>query len=344
VREPRHVDLVEQDLDALAALAEHVGQRAVVGDLAARQRFAAQLVLEALDAIGVARTVVEVARHHEGGEAGGSRRVAVDPRQQDRDVAAGVGAEPLLAVQAPVATVGHGAKFVGADVRAARLLRHELRALHQFGGIEGDHAPAVLLAQLLGAVAQHQHGRELGDGERAHQAELGLREEIMQRELDHRRDAGRPAEDRPVRCGVQAELVEAHLLHLVVGGMMLDPLHVAAKAVAVVQHRRMLVGLIGPAIEIAAGQPAEPIEVRPEMHLLVGAEIKAEKIAQAGVCLEEIEFAAVAADMVGPAPCGRSARLRLRGQVRVHAFLQGCFAEHSPLDGRAGKRLNRPVF
>ena len=116
---------------------------------------------------------------------------------------------------------------------------------------------------------------------------------------------------------MQAELVEADLLHLVIGRMMLDPLHVAAEAVAVVEDRRMLVGLVGPAIEVAAGQSAEPVEVRPEMRLLVGGEIEAEEIAQAAVDLEEIEVAAVAADVIRPAADGRSSC----AHVRVHAFL-----------------------
>ena len=325
MRQPRHVHLVEQNLDALAAVAQHVGERAGIGDFAAGQQLAAHLVLQPHDAIGVARSVVEVARHHERRQAGRSRRVAFDPGQQDGDVAAGVGAEPFLAMQAPVPAVGHRAQFVGTDVGAAGLFRHELRALHQLGGIQRNHATPVLLAQLLGAVAQHQHGREFGDGQRTHQAELGLREEIVQGELDEGGNARRPAEDGAMRCGVQAELVEADPFHLVIGRMMLDPLLVAAEAVAVVQHRRMLVGLVGPAIQIAAGECAQPVEVRPEMDLLVRAEIEAQQIAQAPIGLEEIEIPAVAADVIRPVARARSRRfpgcVPVGVPMRVHAFL-----------------------
>jgi hypothetical protein len=219
-------------------------------------------------------------------------------------------------------SIGHGHQLVGADVGATRLLGHELRALQQLGGIERDHALAVLLAQLGRAVAQHQHGGELGDGERAHQAELGLREEVVQGELHQRRHAGRPAEDRPMRRGMQAELVEADLLHLAIGGVMLDPLHVAAEAVAVVQHRRMLVGKAGPTVEIAAGELAQAVEVRPEVRLFLRRQVEPEQIAETRIGPEQVQPAAVAADMVGAAR--RAAGVAFRPRRRDLALCAHC--------------------
>ena len=53
---------------------------------------------------------------------------------------------------------------------------------------------------------------------------------------------------------MQAEFAEGDALHLAVGGMVFDPVLVAAEAVAGMQHRRMLVGGVGQFVEAAAGE------------------------------------------------------------------------------------------
>ncbi|MGY4423391.1 hypothetical protein ACVWY2_005840 [Bradyrhizobium sp. JR6.1] len=54
----------------------------------------------------------------------------------------------------------------------------------------------------------------------------------------------------------------AGLLDLAIGRMIFDVLHVAAELVALVQHRRMPVGKPRAFVESAAGQSAEPVEMR----------------------------------------------------------------------------------
>ena len=61
--------------------------------------------------------------------------------------------------------------------------------------------------------------------------------------------------------GVELEVAERDLLHLAVGGMVVDPVLVAAETVAGLQHRRMLVGGSRELVEPAAGKRAEAVEM-----------------------------------------------------------------------------------
>ncbi|MBL0899257.1 MAG: DUF2585 family protein, partial [Reyranella sp.] len=92
----------------------------------------------------------------------------------------------------------------------------------------------------------------------------------------------------------------------------------------------------GIAVAVAAGEPTEPVEVRPEVGLFLGSEIEPQQILQTAVGLEEIESPAVASDVLRP---GAGRRLR-RDHVRVHAAPPVSSAEHWSLDGGAGKRFN----
>ena len=56
--------------------------------------------------------------------------------------------------------------------------------------------------------------------------------------------------------------LERDLLHLAIGRVVVDPVLVAAEAVARMQHRRMLVGDLRQLVEPAAGERAQPIEMR----------------------------------------------------------------------------------
>ena len=57
----------------------------------------------------------------------------------------------------------------------------------------------------------------------------------------------------------------AALLQFAIGRVILDRLRVAAEAVALMQHRRMPVGKPRAFVEMAAGERAEPIEMRLDM-------------------------------------------------------------------------------
>src|SRR6185312_16586723 len=117
--------------EALVELAELIGEGPLEGDLAARHGPAAELVLEAEDPVGIARAVGKRFRHQEQAEAATARRRALRPRQQDREFGVGVRTEPLLAVEPPGVAVANSRQFGRADVGAAALLGHELRALQQ---------------------------------------------------------------------------------------------------------------------------------------------------------------------------------------------------------------------
>ncbi len=76
----------------------------------------------------------------------------------------------------------------------------------------------------------------------------------------------RPAHDALAdRERVDAELAERGIFQLAVGRVVFDILGVAAELVALVQHRGMAVGQPRAFVEIAAGQPAETVEMRLDM-------------------------------------------------------------------------------
>ncbi len=105
----------------------------------------------------------------------------------------------------------------------------------------------------------------IGDVDRATEAELRLVEQQREGVLRNRRQRGGPAENRPVTHRVDAELAIRDRLEPPIRGVVLDPLPVAAEAVAVVQHRRVLVGERRALIEFAGGEFTEPVEMRFEM-------------------------------------------------------------------------------
>ena len=117
--------------------------------------------------------------------------------------------------------------------------------------------------------------RGVGDADRAHQPELGLHEQILQRVFGDRRQRTVHAERAGAMAhGMELEIAEGDLFHLAIGGMIVDPVLVAAEAVARMQHRRMLVGDAGQLVEPAAGELAEPIEMRFQLAKIICCQIK----------------------------------------------------------------------
>ena len=90
---------------------------------------------------------------------------------------------------------------------------------------------------------------------------------------------------------VHAEFLEGDLLHLAIGGVVVDPVLVAAEAVARLQHRRMLVGHHRQLVEPAAGQRAQPLEMR--RHLLAQAGLHVEPHQVLELAVDRIEVLAV---------------------------------------------------
>ena len=79
---------------------------------------------------------------------------------------------------------------------------------------------------------------------------------------------------------MQSEFAERDPLHLAIGRMILDPILVAAEAIARMKHRRMLVGDVGKFVEAAAREFAEAIEMRLEMRAQRGLHVKVEQVAK----------------------------------------------------------------
>ena len=113
------------------------------------------------------------------------------------------------------------------------------------------------------AEARQQHRGAVGDVDRTAEAELGLVEQIGEGVLGGGRIGLRPAENAlAVRHRVDAEFAVGDALQLAIGRVILDPLPVAAEAVAMMQHRRVPVGEPRALVEMVARERAEPIEMR----------------------------------------------------------------------------------
>ena len=139
--------------------------------------------------------------------------------------------------------------------------------------------------------------RRVGDADRAHQAELGLHEQILEHVFGDRRQRLLEAEHAAAMAhGVELEIRECNLLHLAVGRVVLDPVLVAALAIARMQHRRMLVGDRRKLVETPTGQSPQPLELRREAGARIGVEIHRQQLAQARIDAEEIHPAAVGRD------------------------------------------------
>ena len=99
--------------------------------------------------------------------------------------------------------------------------------------------------------------------------------------------------------GMELEIAERDVLHLAVGGVIVDPVLVAAETVARVEYRRMLVGHAGQLVEPAAGELAEPVEMRLQLLEIVRCQIKRQQVAQAAVDGIEILSGAVRREVFG---------------------------------------------
>ncbi len=142
----------------------------------------------------------------------------------------------------------------GADVGAAGLLRHPLRALPQVLERGGGQPRQVAPAQRLVAEARQHPRRGVGHVHGAEQAELRLREEVGQRVLHDVRHAAGPAQHAvAVRHRGETEALEGQLLHRAVGRVEDDLVHAAAALVVGAQGGRMAVGRGRERVQLVAG-------------------------------------------------------------------------------------------
>ena len=158
-------------------------------------------------------------------------------------------------------------KLGGSDIGTAGLLRHELRALEQRGGVLTPHPLEISPAQFIRSETAHQFGRAVGEVDGAKQAELGLRKQIVKHVFCDRRHRRRPAKHTAaVAHRVHSEFSEGDAFHLAIGGMIFDPLLIAAVPVARMQHRLMTLGLVRQIMQPASGELTELRKVRLEMR------------------------------------------------------------------------------
>ena len=106
---------------------------------------------------------------------------------------------------------------------------------------------------------------------------------------------------------MNAELAEGRLLQFAIGRMIFDPLHVAAKAVALVQHRRMTVGKPRAFVEMAAGECAEPIQMRLDMVKQRIRQMQPQQIRQRRIGPVEIHARGVGCEQARPVGRSRDA-------------------------------------
>ncbi len=81
--------------------------------------------------------------------------------------------------------------------------------------------------------------------------------------------------------------------------MVVDPVLVAAEAVARLQHRRMLVGHHRQLVEPAAGQRAQPLEMRRHLLAQAGLHVEPHQVLELPVDRIEILAVRVGGDVVG---------------------------------------------
>jgi len=100
---------------------------------------------------------------------------------------------------------------------------------------------------------------------------------------------------------VKPKIAEGDLLHLAIGGVIVDKILVAAKTVARVQDGRMPVGDPRQFIEPAAGERPEPVEMRFQAAEVLRRQVVRQQIAQAAIDGVEILSRTIRRDVIGAA-------------------------------------------
>ena len=113
---------------------------------------------------------------------------------------------------------------------------------------------------------------------------------------------------------MELEIGEGDRFHLAIGGVVLDPVFVAAVAVARMQHRRVAVGDAGKLVEPAAGEAAEAGVVGGEGVPRLRGQVDGEQVLQRAVLGVEVLAGAVGGD-------GGGGRVGVIGDVHLLRFL-----------------------
>ena len=153
-----------------------------------------------------------------------------------------VGGKPLFAIQAPNAILFFRDCFQCAYIGPTGFFRHPLSGAPHVFHVRRHQLRQKVGFQLLASVRlQHMNGR-IRHVHRAHHPDLGLREHVTERVLHQLRYVPRPTMGIfPMAHRVNLKVLEPNLFHLVIGRMVFDTVEVAAEAVALLQHWRVLV-------------------------------------------------------------------------------------------------------
>ena len=278
------------------AVAEAGRPRFAQLDLRGGVRAVPELVLQPLDVEAVPRAVRQHAREHEAREAAGRLR------EDEKRVAHGRRAEPLLARQHVPVAGWLGPRLVGAHVRAPLAFgerhAHERRVLlgRQLRVIRAAREPRRPLLGEVGVVAQGGDGR-VRHRERAADTGFGVGEGHEPRGAD---DVRRRLGILPREC-VQPVL-DAETQELVPGGVELD-------LVVAPEHRR---ALVREASELERPAAAEPAEGR-ALVLALGSALAPERLDQRQVLGEEVVALERRRLVCGPQVRGRRHRRKRAG-------------------------------
>ena len=112
---------------------------------------------------------------------------------------------------------------------------------------------------------------------------------------------------------MNAEFAERGALEFAIGRMILDPLRIAPEAVALVQHRHVAVGEPRAFVEMAAGERAEPIEMRLDMAEQRVRQMNPQKIRQRRIGAVEIHPRSIRREQ--SRPVGGAGHITLSGQL-----------------------------
>jgi len=211
-------------------------------------------------------------------------------------------AEPFVAIKPPFAVLKARNGLDRADVGAAGALGHELGAFPERGEVSGQHFRQQVILQLPVCELADQMDRGVGHADRAHQAEFALHEQILHRVFGN--SGQRPIEAERAGAmahGVELEIAEGDVLHFAIGGVIVDPVLVAAGAVTRVQQRRILVGDRCELIESPARERAQAIEMRFHGAKIPFSEINRQQIAKGAITCIKIEPSAIGRDRRGAA-------------------------------------------
>jgi len=221
----------------------------------------AQLVLETVDEVRVAAAVGQQAWDQEEAQPTRTRRRALGTGQGQDEVGADVGAEPLVAVKTPGRVVASRRRGRGAQVRAAHPLGQEHGAGVPLIVVEARQARHVARDEVGRGVFIEHAGQDVGHGERAADAALGLQEEVHGGELVQLRGGAGQATEAGTVTHRRDPGAVGQPLELVVGGVEGDVVDALAAPVVGFERGRVALGDLVQRCDLLGADAAPLVEI-----------------------------------------------------------------------------------